>query len=495
MNLELRSPFESDYPAKLEATVRDGPVRCISFNKRGTMLAGGCSDGYCIIWDFQSMSIIRKMRCHVSSVTSVSWSRNGRCILSSGEDHKCVYWDITKGTQKWIRFDGPVLMSQMHPRNNFIFVASIYQDSPVIVEIGDTIRRFPLPTNAEPLSDVNNSSITLLEETYLLLMLGNNTPLYSKTVVCRYDKRGNRILTGTNKGYLNVIDPNTRRILDNPKLSHLSIRNISVSRNGKAVAVNISDKTIRLYGLDDEGMDIKSELQFAETVNKDNWNQCCFSQNGDYLIGGSGKLAAHEIFIWDRRTTRLVQVLQGPNETCIDLAQHPIQPIIISVDVEGTMYTWTTRHKEDWVCWDPAFKEIDDNIVYEEREDEFDIMSEEETEYSRNNQVKQEDNDDEEIDVVTVDRPARSDSSDIEDDELIYLVDSEVESYISTKTLETQQPESSTRSGHSANNIVVSSSTTNTSIGLKSKVKGKNKARIGKEYEDVNGWKKKSYHN
>jgi WD40 repeat protein len=69
--LIFQGPFESDYPAKLEATVRDGPVRCISFNRRGTMLAGGCSDGYCIIWDFQSMSIIRKMRCHVSSVTSV----------------------------------------------------------------------------------------------------------------------------------------------------------------------------------------------------------------------------------------------------------------------------------------------------------------------------------------------------------------------------------------------------------------------------------------
>ncbi|CAB4489917.1 unnamed protein product [Rhizophagus irregularis] len=477
MNLELRSPFESDYPAKLEATVRDGPVRCISFNKRGTMLAGGCSDGYCIVWDFQSMSIIRKMRCHVNSVTSVSWSRNGRCILSSGEDHKCVYWDITKGTQKWIRFDGPVLMAEMHPRNNSIFVASIYQDSPGL--------------------HLTRITAAVKKQRIQLFIYSNNTPIYSKTVVCRYDKRGNRILTGTNKGYLNVIDPNTRRILDNPKLSHLSIRNISVSRNGKVIAVNISDKTIRLYGLDDERIDINPELQFAETVNKDNWNQCCFSQNGDYLIGGSGKLAAHEIFIWDRRTTRLVQVLQGPNETCVDLAQHPIQPIIISVDMEGTMYTWTTRHKEDWVCWDPAFKEIDDNIVYEEREDEFDFVSEEEAEYSQNNQMKQDEDEDEdeEIDVVTVDKPARSDSSDMEDDELIYLVDSEVESFISTKTLETQQPESSTRSDQSSNNVIIPSSTNNSSMGRNSKVKGKNKARIGNEYEDMNGWKKKSYHN
>lgn len=165
--------------------------------------------------------------------------------------------------------------------------------------------------------------------------------------------------------------------------------------------------------------------------------------------------------------------------------------------MEGTMYTWTTRHKEDWVCWDPAFKEIDDNIVYEEREDEFDFASEEEAEYSQNNQIKQDEDEDEdeEIDVVTVDKPARSDSSDMEDDELIYLVDSEVESFISTKTLETQQPESSTRSDHSSNNVIIPSSTNNSNMGRNSKVKGKNKARIGNEYEDMNGWKKKSYHN
>ncbi|CAG8814711.1 7116_t:CDS:1, partial [Gigaspora rosea] len=52
-----------------------------------------------------------------------------------------------------------------------------------------------------------------------------------------------------------------------------------------------------------------------------------------------------------------------------DLAQHPIQPIIVSVDEQGAMHTWTTRHNEDWVNWDPAFKEIHDNIAYEERED------------------------------------------------------------------------------------------------------------------------------
>ncbi|CAG8532634.1 18980_t:CDS:2 [Racocetra persica] len=388
MNLELRSPFDLDYPSKYESSIRDGPVRCISFNKRGTMLAGGCSDGYCIVWDFQSMSVIRKMKCHVSSITSVSWSRNGLCILSCGEDNKCVYWDLKKGTQKWIRFDNNVIMAQMHPKNNSIFVASLSQESPVIVEIGDTIKRYPLPTNADTSSDTNING----EE---------STNSINKTVVCRYDKRGTRILSGTSKGYLNVIDPETRK-----------------------------DKTIRLYWLDEQGIH-NSELQFAETVNKNSWNQCCFSQGGEYVIG-----ATHQIFIWDIRTTRLVQTLQGPYENLVDLAQHPVQPIIVSVDEQGTMHTWTTRHKEDWVNWDPAFTEIHDNIVYEEREDEFDIVNEEVQSVQYNKSQKFED-EDEEIDVVTIDRTTRSDSSDYED-EFINLYDSEVDYNSPTEVSETK---------------------------------------------------------
>ncbi|CAG8627410.1 6317_t:CDS:2, partial [Scutellospora calospora] len=332
------------------------------------------------------------------------WSRNGRCILSCGEDNKCVYWDLKKGTQKWIRFDSNVTMAQMHPRNNSMFVASLSQEPPVIVEIGDTIIRYPLPTNADTSSDTNING----EE---------SANSINKTVVCRYDRRGARILSGTSKGYLNVIDPETRKILHNPKISNSPIKDIIVSRNGKDVVVHTQDKTIRLYWLDDQGIH-NSELQFAETVNKNSWNQCCFSQGGEYVIG-----ATHQIFIWDIRTTRLVQTLQGPYENLVDLAQHPIQPIIVSVDEQGAMHTWTTRHKEDWVNWDPAFTEIHDNIVYEEREDEFDIVSEEvqAVQYNKNQNFEDED---EEIDVVTVDRTTRSDSSDYED-EFINLYDSE----------------------------------------------------------------------
>ncbi|CAG8679512.1 18190_t:CDS:2, partial [Acaulospora morrowiae] len=425
------------------------------FNKRGTMLAGGCSDGFCIVWDFQSMSIVRKAKCHVVSVTGVSWSRNGHCVLSCGEDEKCVYWDLKRGTQKIIQFGCSVLTAQMHPKNNdsFMFVASLFQESPVVVELGDTNRHFSLPTNPDT-SEPNSPKYS------------NNNPLYSKTVVCRYDKHGTRILAGTSQGFLNIIDSESLQA---------TVKEIIVSRNGKDVIVQTLDKTIRLYWLDDQGLH-NSELLFAETVNKNNWNQCCFSQVGEYIIGGSAKLASHEIYIWDIGTARLVQTLQGPYETLIDLAQHPVQPVIVSLDEHGAIHTWTTRHKEDWVNWDPEFTEIHDNIVYEEREDEFDIISDEENFGTESNQLQ--DIDDEEIDVATIDRPERSDSSENEDG-FLDLYDSGVEKTEFYNVARNAQNE------YSGNNTMVVSNSSD--IAQSVKLKEKNKTPIEHDKE-TNRW-------
>ncbi|CAJ0762523.1 15058_t:CDS:10 [Entrophospora sp. SA101] len=350
MNLALRN-----YPVKLESKFQDGSIHCICFNQQGTMLASGCSDGYCKVWDAQSMSIVHKMKCHISTVTSVSWSHNGRYLLSSGEDNKCVYWDLKENTQKWIKFSGTVLMAQMHPRNNRVFVATVSQEPALIVEItNEKIKRFYLPNYMKEKPNITPDT--------------NNNSGGEESTSNNDSKKGKRIIAGTNKGHF-----------------HLAIRNISISRNGKDVVVNVSDKTIRLYCLDENGIH-NSELQFSETVNKDNWNQCCFNQGGDYVIGGkfvnfgsdemsSGKLAAHQIFIWDRRTTRLVQVLEGPNEQLIDLAQHPIQPTIVSADADGTIYTWATSHKENWGCERESIEQGDDNNDNDESEELIDVLS------------------------------------------------------------------------------------------------------------------------
>ena len=40
----------------------------------------------------------------------------------------------------------------------------------------------------------------------------------------------------------------------------------------------------------------------------------------------------------------------------------------------GTIYQWSTTLSEGWSAFAPDFVELDENRIYEEREDEFDIV-------------------------------------------------------------------------------------------------------------------------
>src|SRR3954464_81239 len=105
MNLELLDPWEQEYPQVIEETLLDGFVVTCRFNRRGTLLAAGCSDGRCVVWDFDTRGVARSLIGHVRAVTSVSWSRNGRHLLSASKDWNCIFWDLLSGMkQETIRF-------------------------------------------------------------------------------------------------------------------------------------------------------------------------------------------------------------------------------------------------------------------------------------------------------------------------------------------------------------------------------------------------------
>jgi COMPASS component SWD1 len=86
-----------------------------------------------------------------------SWSRNGRYLLSASKDWSCILWDLTTGKEmKKIRFDTPLMMAQMHPTDkhiftfahSFKFVAALFQDAPVIVDMNNgKVERYELPND------------------------------------------------------------------------------------------------------------------------------------------------------------------------------------------------------------------------------------------------------------------------------------------------------------------------------------------------------------
>ncbi|CAG8585480.1 3032_t:CDS:2, partial [Paraglomus occultum] len=393
-------PFEQDYPETIEQILSDGPAISVCFNRRGTLLAGGCSDGSCIIWDFDTKGVARRLHSHVSKVTSVSWSRNGRFLLTSGDDFKCQYWDLLKDTARPIRFHTGVVMAQMHPKNNNVFAAVLRHKPAVLVDVMKD-ECIELPSMLDEQYDGNGD---VIEKD----AINKLNPI----LCCAFDHRGERIFTGTGKGYFNIIDIQTRKIVFSQQITNIGIKQIKLSRNGKDILVNSNDRTIRLFSLDENGMPV-SRHSFMDRVNRIQWNQCCFNRDGEYVIGGSAHKAGHNIYIWDKNLGSLVKMLEGPKDELVDLAWHPVRPVIASVSTQAQIYIWATNYQENWSAFAPDFKELEENIEYEEREDEFDIILEEEAK-------RQQEGEDIEVDVTTVDKPTLNSETE-DEDEMFYI--------------------------------------------------------------------------
>src|SRR3989338_5212089 len=98
MNLELRDPFAADIPERIETGLVEGHGTVAEFNRRGTLLAVGCQDGRIVIWDFDTRNVARVLEGHVHVITSLSWSRDGRTLLSASTDWKLCLWDVLSGS-------------------------------------------------------------------------------------------------------------------------------------------------------------------------------------------------------------------------------------------------------------------------------------------------------------------------------------------------------------------------------------------------------------
>ena len=140
------------------------------------------------------------------------------------------------------------------------------------------------------------------------------------TTVAAFTASGSHVITGTTKGWLNVIDTKTRETVYSTRLCSNPILLIRLSSSGRDLLVNASDTIIRTIKLPDfsdpnlqpDSINLEVEHKFQDVVNRLSWNHVAFSSNADYVMAST--LMNHDVYIWERGLGSLVKILEGPKE-------------------------------------------------------------------------------------------------------------------------------------------------------------------------------------
>lgn len=453
MNIELLESFGQNYPEEF-----DGSLDCVSlavtcaFNRRGTLLAVGCNDGRIAIWDFLTRGIAKIITSHVHPVCSLSFSRRGRTLVSASTDNTVCVIDVLSSDiiAKW-RFSTPVLKVQFNPRNENLILVCPLKHAAVIIHLPNSgatasaaVKKSKEGDAKEEDSSEDSSDSKGQPKTHTILPLDEDSDL---NITASYDRRGEFVYTGNAKGRIAVINVGSGSI-DGPEIvasfrvANTAIKQIEFAPKRKDIfLVNTADRIIRVYdsqevltcGVNGEPEPVQ---KIQDLVNKTTWKKCCFSGGPDAEFICAGSARQHSIYVYERLNGTLVKILNGlKGETLLDVVWHPLRPIICSI-ASGVVSVWAQAQVENWSAFAPDFKEMDENVEYEERESEFDIDDEDRSPGRLEEDKKRRGDEDSAVDVTTVYPTSYYISSDEDEDverqDLIYL----------PVTLEIDEPES-----------------------------------------------------
>lgn len=374
MNLSLLDPFSvaKEYPESLTQSLSCGHSVVIQFSHKGDYLALGVADGLIVIYDLVSNGgiIAHLYRSgHIRPITSLSWSRCGRYLLSTSQDWTIKLWDLSlinsEGADAVIRtvtFDGPVWGAVLHQKNPFVFVASLYEDTAAVVDMTTDTKITRLSAVPKGHQDTKDKHLTL-------------------AAVFSSDADGAFIFAGTSKGWINIFDLVSLELVHSVRVANANIKTVVISPNGRKLAVNSSDRIIRQFNLSDiintppDEWEFEVEHKYQDVVNRLQWNTVLFNHNGDYLCASTFGQLSQDLYVWETSLGSLIKILEGSTEELVDLKWNYPRCMIGSTGLEsGTIYLWLVPFPQKWSALAPDFVEIEENIEYEEHEDEFDII-------------------------------------------------------------------------------------------------------------------------
>lgn len=310
----------------------------------GNWLATGNDHGECFIWDLLTNTVIQTIPPPESivenkplPVSSISWSVSRRCLLITYGGKWTFEWSIERKAHD----------KSIQAQASFLLATYNSQHKCIIAE----------PGKIQLIEDGMQVSEYILEE---------------PVNVVQYCPGINAIICGNAKGELIFLNASDLSFLSKQEDLGSSVIDICVPHHKDNLLMTIlKDRSIKVFNVEGRtGLEFR--LKFVDVINKASWAAAGFSHDGELAYGAAKIKGSHAICLWELINGTIVKTLEGPREDVVAVQWHPKRPILISLSKFGACHLWKPQYPKKWSALFPGMTEVEENIYYVEREDEFD---------------------------------------------------------------------------------------------------------------------------
>lgn len=426
------------------------PIQSLSWSYSSQFLLSASRDWKCIVWDLATGKPFRTFNFATPVWSANFHPFNNKMFAVSLVDENARFVDFSNHNDNF--GDNNSQSTEPFESKPKIVVIDTIMQKKEHLSFDSTSIADPGENDADPEQDDNDTKSKQKKKTKAKkkksIKAGN---VKQSVLTAIFDSTGDYIITGTSRGQINVIRSGTSSVIYSKDITTSKIKSIVLSASGRHLVANSSDRIVRLLALpdfkllesqenashngdpnktkagldekedveidiqDEDGLEIKVIQKFSDVVNRLQWNSVAISPSSEYILASTFE-NAHVIYMWETGIGSLVKIYEGPKEELVEVAWHPTRSLIAATGLEsGKIHIWSSVPPQRWSALAPDFIEVEENVVYEEAEDEFDKLYEE----ADMNDNLQNEEEEENIDIFTEYGPP---GSEIENDKKTFII-------------------------------------------------------------------------
>jgi WD40 repeat protein len=403
----LHDPFANDFPSFLELALPPPVVagkgavevgNCGAFSARGNYLVIGSStaSGRVVVLCLVTKAVVATAQLHGAAVTSVQFlpGRGGRLLLTSSADGSVKVTDLLGMRVVFERrFGAGVAQARCSHGRCLVSLSGAAATGavgdvmwPVLFELDlDTLLAPPVEpgeqgSGARSGADsvtaapgaAQNGCVALqweLEDKEAKAVRGG------ALVAAAFAPDGASCFVGGHGGEVHLFDARSGAWLRREAPLQLKragaglCKRIVLSGNGRVMLLQLTDKVIHMLAVAVDGT-LTHIVDLQDSVDGTRWSALALSPDGEYAVGGSH--STHSLHIWNVLGRHMATLQPPAAGLARDIQWHPRRPLVATLAKDGQIFLWATHRSEAWSAFAPSFVQLEDNIEYHEREDEFD---------------------------------------------------------------------------------------------------------------------------